>query len=182
MIPALLVGLALVDLAFAAFRDAAGRDGRIRKRAFYIDAVVRGTAIGAALVALLGALTAAVVMLGPPGTYADLVRIGGRMVLVYGTYATLVLATLGVYFVGSGDVRAFATVAVLGPFTWLRVPVVLAGALWASLAPAEVPAARPWALVATFVCAVAVATAERAFGWLRALGARAPRELRRPRA
>lgn len=168
MIAALLTGLALVDVAFAAFRDAAGRDGRIRKRAFYIDAVGRGALLGAALVALLGGLTFALIALGPAGTYADLLRVGGRMVWVYGVYATLVFVTLGVYFVGSGDVRAFATVAVLGPFTWLRVPVVLGGALWALLAPVAAPGARPWSAAATLACAFAVATAERAFGWLRA--------------
>ncbi len=168
MIPVLLVGLALVDVAFAAFRDAAGRDGRIRKRAFYIDAVVRGALLGAALVALLGAVTAAAVALGPPGTYDALVGIGGRMVGVYGAYATMVAAALGVYFVGSGDVRAFATVAVLGPFTGLRVPVILAGAAWASLAPTSSPAARAWAVPVTLVCAGSVAATERAFGWLRA--------------
>lgn len=175
MIPALLVGLALVDVAFAAFRDAAGRDGRVEKRAFYIRAVGRGALLGLALVALLGVLTMALVHLGPAGTYADLTCIGRRMVWVYGCYATLVLATLGVYFVASGDVRAFATVAVLGPFTWLRVPVVLGGALWACLAPATTPAARPWAMVAALVCAGAVAAVERAFGWLRGEGALSPR-------
>jgi len=126
LIPALLASLAVVDAAFAGFRAAAGRNARIYKLAYYRAAVARGALCGAALVGLLAALTAAVLVSSPNAAqqYADLVRVGGRMLWVLGAYAVLVLAALVVYRCADWNLRSLATVAILGPFTLLRAWVI----------------------------------------------------------
>jgi len=129
--PFLLALLAIVDAAFAGFRAAAGRNARIFKREYYARSLLHGALFGVALVFALGALT--LLLLAPsaePMTrYAELVSVGQRMLWVFVPYAVLVLSALVLYLVSSHELRAFATVAILGPFTLLRPWVVVGGAV-----------------------------------------------------
>jgi hypothetical protein len=129
VIPALLSALAVLDAGFAGFRAAAGRDARIFKYAYYRKAMLVGGAAGAGLVLVLAAAT--VVVLAASGSaaaeYAELLRIGGRMLYVLGVYTALVMVALLVYATARAELRTLATVAILGPFTLIR-PAVVAGA------------------------------------------------------
>lgn len=132
LVPAALVSLAVLDATFAGFRAAAGRSGLIDKRAYLSRALGVGAAAGLVEVALLAALTAATLALSsdPAGDYAELVRIGARMLVPFGAYAALVLLALGVYGVARHEVRTLATVAILGPFTLLRPALIVGAALF----------------------------------------------------
>jgi len=61
------------------------------------------------------------------------VEAGWVLVAFYGTYASLAILALLVYSVGDVELRALATVSILGPFTLLRPAVILAGAACAML-------------------------------------------------
>jgi hypothetical protein len=138
MINAVLLGtLAIVDAGFCGFRDAAGRDRRIEKKPYYAHAIRRGMALGA--VVLIPSAAAIVLIARSSGLelWPDLLAAAGRMVAVYGAYATLVVGALGVYRVASGDLRTLATVAVLGPFTLIRPLVICAGGVWGAAAAAH---------------------------------------------
>lgn len=161
MIAALLVAMAVLDAALCGFRDAAGRNPRIEKRAYYRRAILRGARAGAAAVVLLGALTGAALLASPdPGAlYADLVAAGARMVVVYGAYATLVGVALLIYALPVPDLRILATVSILGPFTMMRPWVIAAGALWGAAT-----AARPAAACLALLSAAVIASIERLLG------------------
>jgi len=64
----------------------------------------------------------------PHEQYADLVAVGERMLWLFVPYAGLVLGALSLYLVSNHDLRAFATVAILGPFTLLRPWIIAVGA------------------------------------------------------
>jgi hypothetical protein len=82
-------------------------------------------------VALLGALTLLLLMTSADAArqYAELLSVGERMLWVFVPYAVLVLTALVVYLVADYDLRAFATVAILGPFTLIRPWVIALGCL-----------------------------------------------------
>jgi len=143
--PALLALLAITDAAFAGFRAAAGRNARIFKRGYYARNMLLGTLAGVLLVAVLGALTALLLVLSPDAArrYAELLAIGNRMLWVFVPYAGLVLGALALYLFSNHDLRAFATVAILGPFTLLRSWVIATGALVGLCATAD---RASWAL------------------------------------
>ena len=122
--------LAFVDGGLCGFRAAAGRDGSIGKRGYYLRAVMRatlwamvGTAI-AALVAWLLVITAT----EPIRAWITLRTAGHTLVLLYGGFATVTLMTLGFYVAPIGDYRVLTSVLVLGPLTLVR-PLVIAGGL-----------------------------------------------------
>jgi hypothetical protein len=90
-----------------------------------------GAAAGAGLVLVLAAATMAVLGVSrhPASEYAQLVRIGGRMLSVLGVYTVLVMAALLVYGTARAELRTLATVAILGPFTLIRPAVVAAATI-----------------------------------------------------
>lgn len=145
----LLYLLACLDGAFAGFRSAAGRNPRLDKRAWYRSAMLGGLAYsqGAALVVVASCAALAV----PTDALFQGVL---AMLQVYGLYAGAALLALAVYLVPHPDLSSLATVLVLGPLTLLRVPTILAGALWGALAAGE-PRGAAGALVAGGVMAVA---------------------------
>jgi hypothetical protein len=159
MTPLLLALLAIVDAAFAGFRAAAGRNARIFKFEYYRQSVLRGALAGVGLVAVLGVLTALVLVVAPNPThqYAELVAVGARMLWVLGAYAALVIAALVVYAVADWDLRSLATVAILGPFTLLRAWVI---ALASAVGLAAGVGPTTWAL--TLVSCAAVVLLGRA--------------------
>ena len=130
MTPSTLAVLAIVDAAFAGFRAAAGRNARVFKRAYYARNMLLGSLFGVILVAGLAGLTLLLLAIStdPAGRYAELVAVGRRMLWVLVPYSGLVLSALVLYRFSDHDLRAFATVAILGPFTLLRPWVIASGA------------------------------------------------------
>ncbi len=131
MTPLLLYLLATTDTAFAGFRAAAGRNGRIYKRRYYTRAVLRGLCAGQALIAAAGLVILAVILAQSDRTRAfwELASAGQTMVWVYGIYATVVLLAFLPYLFWGSEIRTLTTVIVFGPLTLLRPGVVLAGVL-----------------------------------------------------
>lgn len=127
MPPLLLAVLAIVDAGFSGYRSALGVNPRIRKDAYYRRAIRRGLRVGVLACAVTAALLSAL-FLGSPSAelWADLLARATVLVWSFGTYATLVLLGLGVWFIAEADARTLASVLVLGPFTLIRPLWILA--------------------------------------------------------
>lgn len=132
MIALALCSMALADAAFSGFRANAGRDGRIAKREAKARACLVGAAAGSGVLVILAA-----VLLGSIGagltTMDDLVGAGERMLIVYAGYATAIAAGFVAYFSPWLEVRSLATMLVLGPGTFVRPAVIVAGAIAAGV-------------------------------------------------
>ncbi len=149
---ALLVVLALLDGAFAGFRDASGRNPLLHKSRYMTRAMVKGTLMASGAVCVIGVVVAIALFLAadPAGLYQDLSEVAGRMLWVYAIYAGIALAALVGFSSPKPETSALVTVLVLGPFTLFRPVVIVAGAfygVWAVPSPA------------TFACAGAAAVA-----------------------
>lgn len=136
MIAALLWLLATVDSAFIGYREAAGRNALIDKRAYFRHALIRGALFGQLAVLIVGVTTVIVlVSVRDAGfLFSDLELIGTRMLIVYVPYAVILLITFCVRAIPSVDIRSITSVLIFGPFTFIRPLVVLAGAVWGVLA------------------------------------------------
>lgn len=134
-VPVLLACLALADGAFAGFRAGAGRNARIRKKAYNLRGARRGMAMsGAGLAA-----TAAVLLPGLASRglrYSDLTDAGTRMLMVLVPYAVVVLASLAAYVLLPVRESTFVILVGLGPLTLAR-PFVVAAAVVAAGADAH---------------------------------------------
>ncbi|MEM9073527.1 MAG: hypothetical protein AAGE52_33865 [Myxococcota bacterium] len=127
-----LIALSLVDHAFAGYRAAAGRDGRIDKTRFYRRAVIFGAVQGAGVAAALAGLAGALLLTSAPeAVFADMTIAGRSMVFFFGGYATLVFATFVPYLAGTLEIRTLATVTVFGPLTLLRPVLIIVGSAFA---------------------------------------------------
>lgn len=132
-VPVALAAVALVDAAFAGFRAATGRNARIDKRRYNLQAARRGLAAGA--VSLL--VAAAVLGAGLLGAheagsgYDGLVQAGARMLAVLLPFAALVVVSLAAYWLLPMRESTFIILIGLGPFTLARPFVVLAAAAMA---------------------------------------------------
>ena len=135
MIPALLVALAILDGAFAGFRAASGRDGRIAKNRYFARAMAFGAVASTLAVVALAGLTALVVTVAPnpPGVWSELFAMGERLILVFLAAIALVLVALGFFVAAKHEVRTLATVAILGPFTLARPWIILGATAWATM-------------------------------------------------
>lgn len=138
MIPALMIAFAVLDLSFVGFRSAAGRNGLIAKRDYYIRAMLLGASAGVVISAALGLVTFIVMlqMAQPFALFAEMVLIGRTMSVIFGAYAFLVVAALLVYSISRHEVRTLSTVAILGPFTLIR-PWIVVLALAVGLGPSR---------------------------------------------
>lgn len=128
MIALALCILGLLDGTLMGFRAAAGRDGLVRKRDYYTRAIVRGASL--ATLAVIGLVLVAMALLALSGStalWADFNDAGRWLLYAYVPYAALALGALAVYALPVTDLRALATVLVLGPFTMARPWVVVAG-------------------------------------------------------
>ena len=136
MIAALLWLLATVDSAFIGYREAAGRNALIDKRAYFRHALIRGALFGQLAVLIVGVTTVIVlVSVRDAGfLFSDLELIATRMLMVYVPYAVILLVTFCVRAVPSVDIRSITSVLIFGPFTFIRPIVVLVGAAWGVLA------------------------------------------------
>ncbi|MCK6547990.1 hypothetical protein L6R52_19220 [Myxococcota bacterium] len=135
MIPFLLLAtLAIVDAGFSGFRDAAGRNPRIRKQGYFRRAVRRGLKLGFVGCGVVGLVAALLVARAhsPSEALAALSVTAEVMVWSFGTYATLVLIALGLWLAAEPDLRTLASVVVLGPFTLIRPWWIVATCAWAA--------------------------------------------------
>lgn len=158
---ALLSGLAIADVAFSAFRDAAGRNPRIDKRAYYRRAVTGGLVVGLTIIAVCCAAWG--LLASGASVDEDMRQAGQRLLLLYGPFATLVLLGLGVRLLGDGEVRTLMSVAILGPMTLLRHGLIAAGLVFVLVTAERWETQLLAALGVTLV-----GSAERVFGAIRA--------------
>lgn len=167
MIALLLWLLATVDSAFIGYREAAGRNALIEKRAYYRHALIRGALFGQLAVLIIGAIT--VIALASSrnagALFSSIELVGARMLTVYVPYALIILITFCIRSLPSVDIRSITSVLIFGPFTFIRPFVVLAGAVWG------VVAARDAVTVAlTVLIVVLMLGLGAALTWLRSRG------------
>jgi len=151
MIAVLLWLLATVDSAFIGYREAAGRNALIDKRAYFRHALIRGALFGQLAVLIVG-VTTVIVLISVRDAgflFSDLELIGARMLMVYVPYAVILLITFCVRAIPSVDIRSITSVLIFGPFTFIRPIVVLAGAVWGVVAA---PGTITIALTVLIVC------------------------------
>jgi len=160
-----LAVLAVLDVSFAGFRSAAGRDGRIFKQAYYRQAISRGIGAGALLIVTLSLLAvgAFAVSSQPGHLYDELVAIARRLVWVFGVYALIVVAALGLYATAKPALRIAATVTILGPLTLVRPLLIVAATVWAVSASRD-PLAISFAIVASGGVLFVERALDRAYG------------------
>ena len=151
MIPAFLWLLATIDSAFIGYREAAGRNALIDKRAYYRRALIRGALMGQVAVLIAGVITAIVLVNSSDGgaLLSKIESVGARMLTVYVPYALILLITFLIRAFPSVDIRSITSVLIFGPFTFIRPVVVLAGAVWGVVGA---PGAFTIALTVLIVC------------------------------
>lgn len=142
--------LATIESTFIGYREAAGRSALIDKSSYYRRAMIRGALLGQAAVAIVGVVALGMLLTDPqPGRlFETFEQVATRMLLVYVPYALIVIITLFIRAIPSVDIRSITSVLVFGPFTLIRPPVVLAGAIWGLLAA---PTARVLLLLGLIV-------------------------------
>ncbi|GAB3837179.1 oxidoreductase [Dactylosporangium cerinum] len=155
-VPVVLASIALVDAALAGFRAATGRNGLIRKRAYYVVAMRRGLAAGAAVLGCLALVLGAVLATAPdPGVrYTGLTRAGISMLWVIGPFAAVVVASLAGYAVLPRRPATFLILLGLGPLTLIRPWVTVTAGLTAAWTAPDPLTAVCAVLAATSVLAV----------------------------
>jgi hypothetical protein len=149
MIPVFLWLLATIDSALIGYREAAGRNALIDKRAYYRRALIRGALVGQVAVLIVGAAVVLVSSNDAGALFSKLEAVGARMLIVYVPYALILLLTFLVRAFPSVDIRSMTSVLIFGPFTFIRPAVVLAGAVWGV---AAAPGAITIALTVLMVC------------------------------
>lgn len=126
----LLYLLGTVHACFAGYREAAGRNLRIRKTRYYVRGTVRGLVAGQVAAVLIGmtilALSARVGSL--EALYAVVARGAWAAALVFGVYAALVGLAFVFFAFPHPEVRTITSVLVFGPFTLGLKAVIVAGA------------------------------------------------------
>ena len=127
-VPVVLAAVALVDGAFAGFRAATGRNARIDKRSYNLNAARRGVAVGtASLLAASALLGIGLACASDAGrSYDALVQAGSRMLTVLLPFAAVVVLSLAAYWLFPMRESTFVILVGLGPFTLARPFVVLA--------------------------------------------------------
>jgi heme/copper-type cytochrome/quinol oxidase subunit 1 len=156
VVPVALALIAVIDGVLAGFRAATGRNGRIRKRGYYIVAMRRGLAASAAVLGCLALVIGAVLATAhdPATRYTDLTRAGTTVLWVIGPFAAIVVASLVGYEVLPRRPATFLILLGLGPLTLIRPWVTVAAGLAAAWTAPNLPTAGCAILAATSVLAV----------------------------
>jgi hypothetical protein len=167
MIAGLLWLLATVDSAFIGYREAAGRNALIQKRAYFRNALIRGALFGQLAVLIVGVITAIAIVTASDSTalFSKFELVGARMLTVYVPYALIILITFCIRAVPSVDIRSITSVLIFGPFTFIRPLVVLAGAVWGVVAVPGVTTIAITVLIVSLMLGL-----EHLLGWLRSRG------------
>ena len=131
-----LVVVGLLDGSFAGFRASLGRTGLVDHRRSDVVAAARGLGLVAVLLvpAVAVVAVAAAAATWPAGAYA---RAGTAMLTVYLPYGALVLLAVGAYAVLDWKLKYLASAVILGPFTFARPLVAVAGAVAGALSGAD---------------------------------------------
>jgi len=155
-VPTGLASIAVVDGVLAGFRAATGRNGRIRKRDYYLVAMRRGLAAGGTVLGCLALVLSAVLFTAPDPVvrYTDLTHTGTTMLWVIGPFAAVVLTSLLGYAVLPRRPATFLILLGLGPLTLLRPWVTVTAGLAAAWTAPNLPTACCAVLAATSVLAV----------------------------
>jgi heme/copper-type cytochrome/quinol oxidase subunit 1 len=155
-VPVVLAFIALVDGALAGFRAATGRNGRIRKRFYYLVAMRRGLAAGATVLGCLALILGIVLATAPDPAlrYTDLLHAGTAMLWIIGPYAAIVVVTLIGYTVLPRRPATFLILLGLGPLTLIRPWITIGAGLTATLTAPDLPTAGCAVLAAASVLAV----------------------------
>jgi hypothetical protein len=135
MMLVVLAVLAMIDFVLCGFRAAAGRQGSLYLRSYYLSHMRSALVAALILIALFGACGMLCVHLQLCG-WSDFDETARRMVIVYGSYAAIVVLALGVYLLHFFELSVLATVVLLGPMTLLRPLLIASGAAWAVLGTA----------------------------------------------
>ncbi len=128
-----LAVLAFTDCMLSGFRMAAGRNGSLDKRGYYLTAVGRAAAWGAMVVVTHTALTGLLCATAsnPTATWSAFLEAGRILVVVYAVFATAIFVAFGFYFAPIGDFRVLTNVIVFGPLTLTRRAVVVGAMIFA---------------------------------------------------
>jgi hypothetical protein len=167
MIAGLLWLLATIDSAFIGYREAAGRNALIDKRAYFRRALIRGALFGQLAVAFAGVITVIVLATSSDAAalFSNFETVGARMLTVYIPYAVVLLITFCIRAVPSVDIRSITSVLIFGPFTFIRPLIVLAGAVWGVIA-----APGPITIAITVLIVILMLGLEHILSWVRSRG------------
>jgi len=160
---AFLITMAIIDAGFAGFRDGAGRNPLLHKMRYVLVSWIKGALVGVVVVAALVvfAVVSMEISADPNELWEAYQSLGARMSAVYGAYATLAILGLVIYASPRPEVSSLITVLILGPFTLIRVPVIVAGVSWALLA-----APRPETIAFAVLIALGMGGLEQWISWL----------------
>ena len=112
---------------FVGFRDAAGRNAKIRKNAYYIRSVTRSFLVGQAFFCVLFALAVFMRI-----DFLVLEEVSARCVSIFGGYTVLVLCSFLPYSIPNWEVKSLSTVLLLGPMTMIQPIIICLGLGYAS--------------------------------------------------
>lgn len=126
----LLYVLAVVDCMFVSYRSAGGRNGLIKKRAYFTKACAEG-AIFAQIPISVAGLLAFLIYSGTgnkPQLLEQFTFAGHAMLEFYLVFTLFIALALLIRCMRSVDARTIAQILVLGPFTFVRPYVAILGA------------------------------------------------------
>lgn len=175
----LLYLLGTVHACFAGYREAAGRNLRIRKTRYYVRGTVRGLLAGQVAAFLIGVtiLLLAARLGSLEALYAAVERGAWAAVTVFGAYAALIALAFAFFAFPHPEVRTITSVLVFGPFTLGLKAVIVAGAAAAVAAQPRFEVAILFAVGAGMMLAVEPALAR--LGWSLREASLAPAEVPR---
>ena len=124
--------LATLDSAFTGYREAAGRNALINKRAYYRRAMIAGALFGQAAVGIAAVLLLISLALSADkqSLLRDCNHAGARMLIVYVPYAVIILLAFLIRAIPSVDIRSITSTTIFGPFTLIRPVVALLGVIY----------------------------------------------------
>ena len=145
--------LLTLDAMFSGICAASGRDARIDKRAYFVNAMIHGIGWGqvACLLGLLILTTAVYASADPDLAVEQMVRVGERMVRVYVVYAVTILSFFVVRAIPSVDIRSMTSTVAFGPLTLVRPAVIVLGIGWGLSGGAQTSVAVAGLLIAVLM-------------------------------
>ena len=121
---------------FVGFRDAIGRNARIRKKKYYTTAVLRAFLFGQLI---LGTMYGSAYLFNVDSSVIDM--LSERCRTPFTIYISLVLSTFIPYQIPNWEIKSLVTVLVFGPLTTAQPIVIIATMIYA-LIPLDFVAQR----------------------------------------
>lgn len=127
--------LATVDAAFIGYREAAGRNALIDKRAYFQREMLKSALLAQFAVFLVGSVAFVFLIFSPDEhlLVGQFEGMGLRMLAVFVPYALILLIAFLIRLTPSVDFRSITSVVIFGPFTLIRPIVVIFGVVWGFL-------------------------------------------------